>query len=83
MLGEEKYQGELWFKQENSQAEWRYLFRLERELDAVLHFEHGDGSGGRAKGQPNLGDMYSAGKVIQRTTGIGSSSEAVCSLPTS
>ena len=47
--GEEDDQGEQWFKRENSQAEQWSLFRLERELEAMLRFEHGDGSGGGPK----------------------------------
>ena len=47
--GEEEDQGKLWFNRENSQAEWRSLFRLEREMDAALRFEHGDGSEGGSK----------------------------------
>ena len=38
--------GEQWFNMENSQAECRSLFHLERELDVTLQFEHGNGSGG-------------------------------------
>ena len=48
-LGEDDDQGEQWFKQENSQAKQQSLFCLERELDATLCFEHGDGSGGGPK----------------------------------
>ena len=52
MQGKGEDQGELWFKRENSQAERRSLFCLERELDAMLHFEHGDGMVGEPKASP-------------------------------
>lgn len=35
-LGDNDNLGEQWFNRENSQAEWRSLFRLERELDVTL-----------------------------------------------
>lgn len=48
-LGDEDNVGQQWFNRENSQAERQSLFRLERELDVTLRFEHGDGSGGGMK----------------------------------
>ena len=33
--------GERWFNQETSTVEQRALFRLEKELEATLRFEHG------------------------------------------
>lgn len=48
-LREDDGQGEQWFNKENSQAKRWSLFRLEQELDAMLWFEHGDGSGGGPK----------------------------------
>lgn len=53
-LREDDDQGGQWFKRENSQAERRSLFCLERELDAALRFEHGHESGGR----PNANQLW-------------------------
>lgn len=52
MSSEEEDQRKLWLKRENSQAEWSSLFRLEREMDAALRFEHGDGTVGESKASP-------------------------------
>ena len=48
-LGDDDNLGEQWFNRENSQAEHRSLFPLEREFDATLRFEHGDESDGGLK----------------------------------
>ena len=45
-------QGEAWFKQENSTAERRSMWSLERDLEEALHFEHSDGKDNGPKVHP-------------------------------
>ena len=49
LLEEFDEQGEAWFKQENSVAERRSMLRLERDLEAALHYEHSDGEDSGSK----------------------------------
>lgn len=44
--------GEAWFRNENSTVERKSLMRLERELEAALSFEHGDGEDGGPRVHP-------------------------------
>ena len=71
MQGEGDDQGKLWFKWENSQKERRSLFRLERELDAVLHFKHGDGMVGELKDSPIWITQILLGRLFREHQELG------------
>lgn len=71
MQGEEEDWGELSFKWENSQAKRRSLLYLERELDAVLHFEHGDDTGGDLKANPIWVTHILLGRLFREHQALG------------
>jgi hypothetical protein len=62
---------EQWFKRENSQVEQRSLLRLERELEAMICFEHGDGKEGGPRAIPIWVMCIMLGRLFREWQALG------------
>ena len=72
--------GETWFRNENSTAERKSLSRLEKELEAALRFEYGDGEEGGLRVHP-MDHSYSRGPTLPGETGVGESYKSLSVFP--